>query len=297
MKILITGSSGLVGSELVPCLRDRGHEVVRLVRFDSQLSDDTLLWDPEHRGLNPDDFEGFDVVINLAGENISTGRWTPEKKKKINDSRVLGTHMLCELLARLESPPKLLINASAVGFYGSQGDKVVDEESPPGEGFLAEVCQRWEAATEPAAQKEIRVVRLRIGVILTPKGGALERMLIPFKLGLGGVAGSGKQYFSWISIDDLLGVFLHVIGNESIRGPINAVSPNPVTNRELTKTLGKVLRRPTIFPLPAFVARFVLGEMADALLLSSTRASPGVLKHSGYSFIHPDLEGALRYLL
>lgn len=297
MKILVSGSSGLIGSELIPCLKDREHHVVRLVRSDSQLAEDRILWDPEHQELNPEDFEGFDVVINLAGENIATGRWTPEKKKKIRDSRVLGTHMLCELLARLESPPKLLINASAIGYYGNQGDKVVNEDSPQGEGFLADVCKKWEDATEPAEQKGIRVVKLRIGVVLTPKGGALGKMLIPFKMGLGGVAGSGRQYFSWISMDDLMGVFLHVIGNDSIDGPLNAVTPNPVMNRELTKTLGRVLRRPTIFPLPAFIARFVMGEMADETVLSSCRVSPEVLKRSGYSFIYPELEIALRHML
>lgn len=297
MKILISGSSGLIGSELMPCLKDRGHEVVRLVRSESQLSDDALLWNPEHHELNPDDFEGFDIVVNLAGENLASGRWTVEKKKKIKDSRVMGTHMLCELFAHVENPPQLFISASAVGYYGNQGDRVNDENSFSGKGFLAEVCSQWEASTEPAILKGIRVVKLRTGVVLSPKGGALGKMLLPFKLGLGGVIGSGQQYISWISMDDYLGVILHIIGNDSIQGAVNAVAPNSVTNYELTKTLGKVLRRPTIFPLPAFVARFMLGEMADELLLSSTKVSPDKLISTGYSFLYPELESALIHML
>lgn len=297
MKVLISGSSGLVGSELVKALKNRGHEVVRLVRSEKQMGQGTLLWDPEHRELDPQNFEGFDAVVHLAGENISSGRWTNEKKRKIKDSRVLSTHMLSELMARLESPPKVHINASAIGYYGDTGDEVVDESSPPGEGFLAEVCQKWEAATRPSEQRGIRVVKLRIGVVLSKEGGALGKMLVPFKLGLGGVVGSGDQYMSWISIDDLVGVFLHVLGNSSIQGPVNAVAPHPVTNRKFTKTLGGVLKRPTIFPLPAFAARFIFGEMADALLLSSSRVAPEKLLETGYSFLYPDLSDALKHLL
>lgn len=297
MRFLIKGSSGFIGSELVPCLKERGHEVIRLVRNEAELSDDTLLWDPQHSELKLEDFEGFDCVINLAGENIASGRWTEDKKKRIRDSRVMGTHMLCELLARLENPPKVLINASAIGYYGNQGDKVVSEDSHPGQGFLSGVCQDWEKATEPAEKKEIRVVKLRIGIVLAPNGGALGKMMIPFNLGLGGVIGSGEQYMSWISMDDLIGVFLHIVGNEGVEGPVNAVAPNPVTNREFTKTLGKVLRRPTIFPLPAFVAKFLFGEMADEMLLSSTRVSPDVLTLSGYSFLYPTLQGALEHMM
>jgi len=297
MKILISGSTGLVGSELVPCLKDRGHEVVRLIRSEQQSSRQTLLWDPEHHELNPGDFEGFDAVIHLAGENIASGRWTPEKKRIIKDSRVMGTHMLCELFARVETPPKLLINASAIGYYGNQEDTVLDESSPSGKGFLAEVCRQWEAATEPAVRKGIRVVTLRTGIVLSPKGGALRKMLLPFKLGLGGVIGSGKQYMSWISIDDLMGVMLHIIGNEAVSGPVNAVAPHPVTNYEWTKTLGKVLKRPAVFPVPEFVVRFMLGEMADEMLLSSTRAVPQKLLAAEYAFLYPELEFALRHLL
>lgn len=297
MKILISGSSGLIGSHLVQSFKGRGHEVIRLVRSEGQLSDDTLLWDPEHHELRLENFENFDVVINLAGENISTGRWTSEKKQKIRDSRVMGTHMLAELLAKLENPPKLLINASAIGFYGDRSDEVMTELSKAGEGFLSDVCHKWEEAAEPAKKAGIRVVKLRIGVVLSASGGALERMLLPFKMGLAGVIGSGKQYMSWIAIDDLVGVVLHLINNDSLQGPINAVSPHPVTNYTFTKSLGKVLKRPTIFPMPAWVARLVMGDMADALVLSSTRVVPDVLEQSGYTFLYPSIDKALVHFL
>lgn len=297
MKILVTGSSGLVGSELVPFLKKEGHEVKKLVRTPVITEDDTLCWDPQHCEVIPEDFEGYDVLINLAGENIAAGRWTPEKKRKIKDSRVLGTHIICELIARLKDPPKLVINASAIGYYGNRGDEVLHEASSPGNGFLAEVCQEWEAATEAAAKRGIRVVEVRFGIILSSKGGVLAKLLTPFKWGVGGVVGSGNQYMSWIHIDDLVGIMYLIINNETISGPVNVVAPESVTNRQFTKTLGRVLRRPTIFPLPAFIARLALGEMADELLLSSTRVSPDVLIHANYSFNFPTLEAALRDLL
>lgn len=297
MKVLFAGSSGFIGGELIPVLRERGHEVVRLVRSEKKMLDDTLLWDPEHRELDLEDFEGFDVVINLAGENIASGRWTQEKKKKIRESRVFGTHMLSELFARVKTPPKLFLNASATGYYGDRGEEVLDEGSPSGKGFLADVCKQWEEATLPAKEKGIRVVNLRFGVVFFPTGGALAKMLTPFKLGLGGVIGTGKQYISWISMDDLIGVVLHVIGEGSLRGPVNVVTPHPVTNRELTKKLGKVLKRPTILPMPAFAARLIMGEMAEETVLSSTRVLPKVLVQSGYSFLFPKLESALRHML
>lgn len=297
MKILISGSSGFIGSELVSSLRDRGHEVIRLVRDEKELSEDTLLWDPQHREIRPEFFEGFDAVINLAGENIANGRWSPEKKRKIYDSRVIGTHMLAELLARLKQPPKLLINASAVGYYGDRGDAILDENSASGQGFLAEVCKKWEEAANSAAQAGIRVIKLRFGVILSVKGGMLSKMLLPFRLGLGGPLGSGKQYISWVSMDDLMGVFFHLLSHPEMEGAINVCTPHPVTNKEFTKTLASVLRRPAFFSVPASLLRFILGEMADEMLLGSTRAVPKVLEESGYTFLYPDLKGALRHLL
>lgn len=297
MKILISGSSGLIGTALLDSFKERGHKITRLVRDESQMAEDTVLWDPEHRELKPEEFEGFDAVIHLAGENISSGRWTDKKKQKIRDSRVINTHMLAELLARLKKPPSLFISASAIGYYGDRGDEIMTESSSSGEGFLADVCQKWEEASNAARSAGIRVVNLRTGIVLSTKGGALSKMLVPFRLGLGGVVGSGKQYMSWISIDDHIGIILHIINTESLSGPVNAVSPNPVTNQRFTKTLGRVLKRPTLFPLPAFLARLILGEMADALLLSSTRVVPVALQESGYSFLYPQLEPALKHLL
>ena len=297
MKILIAGSSGLVGTALIASLREAGHQVTRLLRTETGLPPGAICWDPQHAEVNPAKFEGHDVLINLAGENISTGPWTDEKKKKIRDSRVLGTHMLSELIAQLENPPKLVINASAIGYYGNRGDEILQEGSRPGEGFLADLCRDWEAATEAAEKKGIRVVKMRIGVVLSREGGALARMLTPFKMGLGGVLGSGDQYISWITLDDLVGIIQFVMDNASIHGALNAVSPNPVTNREFTKTLGKVLKRPTILPLPAFAVKLLMGEMGESLLLGSSRVIPNVLMQAGYSFQYADLEKALQYLI
>lgn len=297
MKIAITGSSGLVGSAIIDKLKKNGHTILRFVRNKEDLSDDTLVWDPMKGIENSEKLNGVDIVINLAGENIASGRWTEAKKQRILESRIKGTETLCNALAVLEQPPKLLINASAIGYYGSQGDCIVNEEGPSGDGFLANVCKGWEAATGIAEKTGIRVVKLRIGVVLSKDGGALAKMLLPFKLGLGGVVGSGKQWMSWIALEDLVGIVQHVIEDEAIRGPVNAVTPMAVTNYEFTKTLGKVLNRPTIFPLPAFVARFMFGEMADELLLSSTRVNPTALAMTGYSFLYPDLEGAFESIL
>lgn len=296
MKIAVSGSSGLVGSALVSFLSAGGHRVSRLVRSKPQPGSADVHWDPAAGSVDAAGLEGLDAVVHLAGENIA-GRWTPEKKARIRDSRVKGTRLLTETLARLKQAPKVLVSASAIGYYGHRGDEALREDSPSGSGFLAEVCREWEAAAQPAAQKGIRVVSLRIGVVLSPAGGALARMLPPFRLGLGGKIGSGRQYMSWIGIDDLAGVIHHAVTNESLRGAVNAVAPRPVTNQEFTKTLGRVLGRPTIFPMPAFAARLAFGEMADELLLASTRVEPARLAVSGYIFRNPDLEGALRHLL
>jgi uncharacterized protein (TIGR01777 family) len=241
--------------------------------------------------------EGLDGVVHLAGESIATGRWTAEKKARIRDSRVKGTRLLCESLARLDQPPRVLVSASAIGYYGDRGDEILHEDSASGSGFLAEVCHMWEAATEAASQRNIRVVNLRIGVVLSAMGGALATMLFPFRMGLGGIIGSGRQFMSWIALDDLLGSIAYALRTDTIRGPVNAVAPHPVTNREFTKTLGRVLARPTLLPMPAFAARLAFGEMADELLLSSARVEPARLSAAGYDFRYPTLEGGLRHLL
>ena len=251
MNVLVSGSSGLVGSALVAALNADGHRVKRLVRAAVRDAEDEVGWDPAGGVLDPAGLEGLDAVVHLAGENIASGRWTTAKKARIRDSRVKGTELLCQTLARLDRPPKTLVSTSAVGYYGDRGDEVLTEDSPPGHGFLAEVCEAWEAATEPAAAKGIRVVRLRIGVVLSPRGGALAKMLPAFKMGLGGRIGNGRQYMSWITLDDLVGVIRFALTNNELSGPVNAVSPNPVTNLEFTKTLGRVLHRPTVLPLPA----------------------------------------------
>lgn len=297
MKILVTGSTGLVGSALLPFLRSQGHEVFRLVRSQAKVGPAEIYWNPEQGIEDTSRLEGLDAVVHLAGENISEGRWTEEKKKRIRDSRVQGTRSLSDALARLERPPRTLVSASAIGYYGSRGDEMMREESAPGSDFLAEVCREWEAATEPAAQKDMRVVMLRFGVILTPKGGALSKMLAPFQFGVGGRLGSGRQYMSWITLDDVVGIINHALNDETLQGPVNVVAPNAVTNYEFTKTLGRVLSRPTIFPVPAFAIRLAFGEMGDAALLASTRVEPARLKESGYAFQHPELEGALRSML
>ncbi len=296
MKILITGASGLVGSAVIPVLTTAGHQVTRLVRSQPKLVDE-LQWGPLTGIRDLARLEGLDAVIHLAGENIAAGRWTEEQKRRIRDSRVTGTQTLCTALTQLALPPKVLISASAMGYYGDRGEEILHEESPPGHGFLPEVCIAWEEATKPAEKSGIRVVLLRIGIVLSPTGGALAKMLFPFKLGLGGVVGSGQQYMSWIALDDVIGAISHALTTETLWGPVNCVAPNPVTNREFTKTLGQVLNRPTLFPVPAFALRLVLGEMAEDLLLSGARIEPRRLLETQYRFQYPQLEGALRHVL
>lgn len=297
MRILITGSTGLVGSALIPLLKSKGHQIVRLVRSTPKDSAAEVFWNPEKGVLSGDELEGIDAAVHLAGENLAEGRWTDEKKRKIRESRVKGTRLLSEKLASLNRRPEVLVSASAVGFYGDRGDEILTEQSASGSDFLSEVCREWELATQPAAQAGVRVVNLRFGVIFSREGGALKKMLLPFKMGVGGKLGSGRQYMSWITIDDAVGAIGFALENERLRGPVNVVAPQLTTNYEFTKTLGHVLSRPTIFTVPAFAARLVFGEMADATLLSSQRVEPARLKEAGFVFKYPELEGALTHVL
>lgn len=301
LTIAVTGASGLVGSALVAFLTTGGHRVLRLVRRAGARpvgpDQSVVAWDPEAGVVEAEGLEGADAVVHLAGENVAALRWTRTKKARIRDSRVRGTRVLSEALARLARPPRVLVTASAIGYYGSRGAEVLEEGSGPGAGFLAEVCREWEAATAAAAAQGIRVVRLRIGIVLDARGGVLARLLPPFRLGLGGPVGSGRQWVSWISIDDLLGVILHALATDILDGPVNAVAPEPVTNRDLSRTLGRVLARPALLPLPAGPLRLALGEMADETVLSSARVTPARLVATGYTYRDPSLEGALLHQL
>jgi uncharacterized protein (TIGR01777 family) len=295
VKVLVSGASGLVGRALVQSLRRQGHQV-RCLRRGSAGGGD-VAWDPEVGALDPGALEGLDGVVHLAGENIAAGRWTPTRKARILSSRVQGTGLLAQTLARLAQPPSVLVCASAVGYYGDRGGEELTEASPPGQGFLAQVCRAWEEAAAPARAAGIRAAHLRFGMVLSARGGALSRMLLPFRLGLGGRMGSGKQWMSWICLEDAVRAILHLLEHPDLSGPFNAVSPHPCTNAEFARTLGKVLRRPALFPAPAWALRLALGEMAEELLLSSARALPVRLLESGFRFEHPELEKALRHLL
>jgi len=298
MKILVTGSTGLIGSALVPALTSAGCDVLRLVRRPvSAMPADTIQWDPAGKHMDGNRIEGVQAVVHLAGENIAARRWSARQKAKIRNSRVEGTRFLCESLVRCKCPPQVLVCASAIGYYGDRADEVLDETSLPGTGFLADVCQAWEAAAEPARDAGIRVVHLRCGIVLSRAGGALAKMLLPFRLGIGGVIGTGSQYWSWIAIDDIVGVIRHAIDTDGLHGPVNCVAPNAVTNREFTRVLGRVLHRPTTLKVPQFAARLALGEMGKELLLSSLRARPKRLEETGYDFQYTDLSVALRHVL
>jgi hypothetical protein len=301
MRVIVTGSTGLVGSALVRSLLADGHEVTRLVRGGSQgfraPGTAAVHWDPERGEIDARALEGHDAAVHLAGENVGEGRWDEEKKRRIMESRRKGTSLLAGALAGLGAKPRVLVSASATGFYGDRGAEVLREESASGSDFLSEVCREWEKATLQATEAGIRVVHLRIGVVLSAEGGALPKMLTPFKLGVGGKIGSGGQYMSWISLEDLLGVIRRAVEDESLRGPVNAVAPQQVTNAEFTKALGRALGRPTFFAVPAFAARLAFGETADALLLASARVEPARLKEAGFQFKHPEIEGALRSAL
>jgi uncharacterized protein (TIGR01777 family) len=297
-RILVSGVSGPIGAALLPSLRTSGWTVVRLVRGTAaggSTDNAQIAWDPA-KPVAPDAVSGFDAVIHLAGESI-VGRWTAAKKKKIRDSRVVGTSNLAQALARAEEKPKVFVCGSAIGFYGKRGDEVLSEESAPGAGFLADTCQEWEEATMPTVQAEIRTAHLRTGIVLSPKGGALAAMLVPFKLGLGGRTGDGRQWMSWIDVQDMVGAIHHILKNDLIQGPVNMVAPKPVRNAEFAATLASVLSRPAIFPMPAFVVRTVFGEMGEELLLSSQKVEPGKLISSGYPFRYRELRASLEGLL
>ncbi|MDQ4043756.1 MAG: TIGR01777 family oxidoreductase [Actinomycetota bacterium] len=295
MDVLVSGSTGLIGSALVSALEEGGHRVRRLTRSGGS-SEDVVRWDPSAGEIDASQIEGVDAIVHLAGENI-VGRWTDAKKARIRDSRVRGTRLLAETLARLPTPPAVMVSASATGYYGDRGNELLSEESAPGDNFLAGVGQEWEAAADPAREAGVRVVHPRIGIVLSTEGGALGTTLPIFKLGVGGKIGSGRQYWSWIAIDDVVGAILHALTEDSLEGPVNVTVPDPPTNAEYTRVLGCVLGRPTLFPLPAPVARVMLGQLADELLLASQRIEPARLKETGYSYRYPELEGALRHLL
>lgn len=293
MIIAVSGASGFVASKLLPALQAAGHTVKRLVRRAPQGED--ILWNPGG-SMDSQKLEGIDAVVHLAGENIGQ-RWNENSKARIMESRKQGTRTLSEALAALSAPPQVLVSASAIGYYGDRGSQMLTEESGPGKGFLADVCVEWEKATEPAAARGIRVANLRFGIVLDRAEGALAKMLLPFRLGVGGKMGSGDQYWSWVAIEDVVGAIRQALTNQSLQGPVNTTAPNPVTNAEFAGTLARVLKRPAIFPMPAFAARAALGEMADALLLSSARVAPTRLIAAGYQFQYPELEGALRHAL
>lgn len=296
MKVLITGASGLVGTALQLSFAVKGYEMLLASRSEPRAANE-IQWTVEGGFAEPERLEAIDAVVHLAGESVSGLRWTDEKKKAIRDSRVMGTRSIVEALSNLNVRPKVLVSASAIGFYGERGDEEMNESSTAGHGFLAEVAKEWEGEARRAEDAGIRTVLLRTGIVLSKDGGALGTMLTPFKMGVGGVIGSGKQWMSWISLDDHVAAINSVIENDNIRGAVNAASPGPVTNEEFTKTMGEVLYRPTFIPLPEFAVSMLMGEMGDALLLTSTKVIPKRLEDAGFEFKYPDLKGALEHAL
>ncbi len=298
--VLITGASGLIGSQLVAAFEAEGHRVLRAVRRNAQ-NDQELSWDPTAGTIDRNKLEGIagglDAVVHLAGANIAGKRWTKAYKQLLIDSRVDGTTLIAETIANLNLKPKVFACASAIGYYGNRGNDELDEATACGDSYLPELCMQWERSCQAARDAGIRTANMRFGVVLSPKGGALQKMLTPFKLGAGGILGNGRQFFSWISLDDAVRAIQFVTDNDSLSGPVNLVSPNPVTNHEFTKTLGRVLSRPTVLPMPAFAARLLFGDMADPLLLASARVVPSALTEAGFSYHHAQLEPALRHLL
>ncbi len=298
-RVLISGGSGLIGAALLPSLKSSGASVTCLVRIGtgsaSASGDERIPWDPA-TPISPEAVSGFDGVIHLAGESI-VGRWTAAKKAAIRDSRVVGTRHLAQALAQAKEKPEVFVCSSAIGYYGDRGEEVLKEESAPGTGFLPDVCREWEAATRAAADAGIRTVQLRTGIVLSAKGGALGKMLTPFKMGVGGRVGNGRQWMSWIDMQDMVGAIQHILKTDRLRGPVNVVSPRPVTNAEFTKTLASVLSRPAMLPMPPFAVKLAFGEMGEALLLGSQRVEPAQLVASGYPFRFNDLAASLKSIL
>jgi uncharacterized protein (TIGR01777 family) len=296
VKVLVTGSSGLIGSALVQALEGRGDQVTRLVR--SSPGPGQAHWNPDTGDIDAAALEGHGAAVHLAGVGIGDKRWSDDHKRAVLDSRVRGTTLLARTLAGLTDRPGVLASASAVGYYGDRGDEVLTEEAGPGKGFLTEVCEQWEAATAPAEDAGIRVNHLRTGIVLSAEGGALKQMLLPFKVGLGGRIGSGRQWWSWIAIDDHIGAILHLLGTDGAGGPVNLTAPNPATNEEFTRTLNRVLRRPTLLPTPTFALKALFGgEAVEEMFTGGQRVVPARLENAGYAFRHPHLEGALRHVL
>ena len=296
MNVLITGSSGFIGSALSARLQAEGHRVVRLVRREPAPGSGEARWDPESGYIDAGALEGIDGAVHLAGENIANRRWNDAQKARIRDSRTRGTTLLANALARTSPTPRCLVNASAVGYYGDRGPEPLGEDEPPGTDFIAHATAEWEMATQPAADAGIRVAVMRLGMVFDPSGGPLKRMLPPFRMGVGGRLGSGRQYMSWLSLEDAVGAFVHALTADTLAGPVNVCAPQPVTNADFTRALGKALGRRAIFAIPRFVLRIVLGEMADAALFS-TNMSSAKLVESGFDFRHTGIEATLREML
>tara|TARA_B100001964_G_C14123801_1_gene549553 strand:- start:62 stop:952 length:891 start_codon:yes stop_codon:yes gene_type:complete len=295
LKVAVTGSSGLIGSSLISFLSEKDITFSKILRENPK--EDEISWKPEDGDWNSAFDEGIDGIVHLAGENIASGKWTKKKKEKIRSSRIEGTKRLCEHILKLPTTPSVLVCASAIGYYGDRGMEFLNEGSSRGSGFLPDVCVGWEEATESVSKAGIRVVNVRFGVVLSKDGGALAKMLTPFKMKMGGKIGRGTQYMSWVAIDDVTGAIYHTLVTDSLKGPVNVTAPNPATNKEFTDTLGKVLNVPTVMPMPAFAAKFAFGEMAKDLLLASTKVAPKRLADSGYEFQYPELENALKHIL
>jgi len=298
VKVLISGSGGFIGSALAERLTSSGHRVIRLVRREVSPGQDAVSWSPDDGEIDARGLEDVDAVVHLAGEGIGDHRWTEGHKARVLSSRVRGTHLLAEAIAGVDRPPKVMISGSAVGYYGYLGADSMTEASPLGDGFLADVIEQWETAAEPAAKAGIRVVRIRSGVVLSPKGGALRKQLLPFKLGVGGKLGSGDQYLSWISLEDEIGAIEFLLERDDISGPVNVTSPNPVTNTEFTRALGAALGRPTFMPVPTLALKLLFSnEMTEEMLLGGQRVLPERLQEAGYEFSDPEVGIALRKML